>query len=712
MSASATPAEARILLVDDDPANRVLLRRILERRGYGVLEAEDGERALLLAATERPDLILLDVQLPGLDGFEVCRRLKAEPQSAAVPVIFLSALGEARDQVRGFEAGGADYLGKPFHKEEVATRVATHLTLCALRRELEERNRELERELRIAEELVRSEGVRLAGPLLGESSAVTRLRQEIADAGLSGRPVLLTSAGGAGEEAVARAIHAASERARRPFLVLDCLAIPDPSTEDLFGPSTRWNLASEGTLFVARLDLLPPHLIRELERRLLEAGPDAPRVVAYQRSEVAEAEVWRRLEVPTLAERTADIPTLAEHFLRERARRLGLTQPQLSPSSLVRLERYPWPGNLDELRAVLDCSLVAARGATELEIEESLLEPGRHVGSYQLVRKIGVGSMGEVWLAKHRLLVRPAAVKLIRPKRLEDPRERAKALERLEREARATARLSSVHTIRLRDFGVTDTGSLYYVMEHLEGLDLASMVQGYGPLTASRAVAFMIQACDSLAEAHAAGLVHRDLKPGNLFATRLADEVDLLKVLDFGLVHDLYRTLDADTRKGVVVGTPAFLPPEGTEGKPDPRGDIYSLGCTLHYLLTGRYVFEASGLLEMVRAHQQEPPPFASSLAPHPVSPELDQLIWSCLEKDPRRRPQSARELRSRLEALEFDAPWTPAEARRWWAAYQPQHAPGAAHRELEEALSQATEIAEVRPGSSSKDLKPGLTPA
>lgn len=699
---SARPADPSgrdlILLVDDDPANRVLLRRILERRGYEVLEAPDGEGALALARERSPDLILLDVQLPGLDGYEVCRRLKADPRSAQLPVIFLSALGESGDKVRGFEAGGADYLGKPFHKEEVATRVATHLTLRRLRLELEERNQELERELRIAEELVREEGARLAGPLLGESPAVRALLEAIEVAGAGDAPVLLSSGGGAGEEAVARAIHAASSRARRPFLVLDCLAIPDPSIEDLMEEAARWGLAREGTLFLARLDALPAGVVSELEARLAALEPEvAPRLVAYQRAEVAAGEIWRRIAIPSLAERIEDLPALADHYLSERVRRLGRPKPSLSAASLERLAEYPWPGNLEELRSVLDCSLVVSRGDGELEVDESLLEAGRRVGSYQLVRKIGVGSMGEVWLAKHRLLVRPAAVKLVRPKRLEDPVERAKALERLEREARATARLSSLHTIRLHDFGVTDEGSLYYVMEHLDGLDLASIVQGYGPLSAARAVAFMIQACDSLAEAHAAGLVHRDLKPSNLFATRLADEVDLLKVLDFGLVHDLYRTLDADTRKGVVVGTPAYLPPEGTEGKPDARGDIYSLGCTLHYLLSGRFVFhEAKGLLEMVRAHQQDPPPLVSNHAPHPVPEALEQLIWACLEKDPRRRPQSARELRERLQAIRCPTPWGTQEARRWWAAYQPERVSGAARRELEEALSEATEIASL----------------
>ena len=687
-----------ILLVDDDPSNRVLLRRILERRQHQVLEAADGEQALVLAGSERPALILLDVQLPGLDGYEVCRRLKADPETARIPVIFLSALGASGDKVRGFEAGGADYLGKPFHKEEVASRVSTHLTLQRLQRELEERNGQLERELRIAEELGREERARLAGPLLGKSQALRSLRAEIAAAGEAETPVLLTSGGGAGEEAVARAIHAASPRAGRPFLVLDCLSIPDPSADDVFGAQTRWDLAREGTLFLARVDALPPRLILELEERLAAEGLATPRVVAYQRAELAAGEVWSRIAIPSLAERIEDLPALADHYISQRVRRLGRPKPTLSQASRARLESYPWPGNLDELRSVLDCSLVASREDEELEIEESLLDPGRRVGSYQLVRKIGVGSMGEVWLAKHRLLVRPAAVKLIRPKRLEDPRERAKALERLEREARATARLSSIHTIRLHDFGVTDEGSLYYVMEHLEGLDLTSIVQGYGPLPAARAIAFMIQACDSLAEAHAAGLVHRDLKPSNLFATRLADEVDVLKVLDFGLVHDLYRTLDADTRKGVVVGTPAFLPPEGTEGKPDARGDLYSLGCTLYYLLTGRFVFHgAKGLLEMIRAHKHDPPPFASNHAPHPIPSELDQLIWTCLEKDPRRRPQSARELRARLEEIECSQAWGVGEARTWWAAYQPRRAPGAALRELEEALSEATEIASLQ---------------
>jgi serine/threonine-protein kinase len=164
------------------------------------------------------------------------------------------------------------------------------------------------------------------------------------------------------------------------------------------------------------------------------------------------------------------------------------------------------------------------------------LREARALGSYHLVELLGRGGMGEVWLARHRLLARSAAIKLVRPESLGQRVPAATTLARFEREAHATAALSSPHTIRLFDFGLTDEGAFYYVMELLQGRDLESLVRDFGPLSPARAMHFVRQVCRSLAEAHAVGLVHRDVKPANIYACRMGLEYDFAKVLDFGLV--------------------------------------------------------------------------------------------------------------------------------------------------------------------------------
>ena len=190
-----------------------------------------------------------------------------------------------------------------------------------------------------------------------------------------------------------------------------------------------------------------------------------------------------------------------------------------SPDSMRRLEVYAWPGNIRELRTVLERAVLLSR-STVLEIDDELLDEGFAVGSYRLVSLLGSGGMGEVWLAKHRLLARPAAVKLIRHD-VTSGAAREQLVRRFQREAQVTASLRSPHTVQLYDFGVNDSGSFYYVMEFLDGLDLHRIVTRFGPQPAERVVMLLRQACRSLAEAHEHGLVHRDIKPANLFVTRL-----------------------------------------------------------------------------------------------------------------------------------------------------------------------------------------------
>jgi serine/threonine-protein kinase len=318
-------------------------------------------------------------------------------------------------------------------------------------------------------------------------------------------------------------------------------------------------------------------------------------------------------------------------------------------------------------------ALVTAHVLTGLARDVS---EARELGSYRLVEQLSRGGMGEVWRADHRMLARPAAVKLIRPDMLMGVGEdRETLVRRFEREAQATALLRSPHTIELYDFGVTPEGSLYYVMELLDGLDMQALVERYGPLQPGRAVYLLAQVCDSLFEAHENGLVHRDIKPANVYVCQYGMEVDFVKVLDFGLVGRR-PGIAADTRLTMgdcPGGTPAFMAPEQILGQTvDGRTDIYAMGCLAFWLLTGSCVFTGATPLDAVVKHAREVPEPPSARSEVPIPAVLDELVLACLEKEPERRPASAMSLRSQLAGCAPDDPWNGEEARSWWELHRP----------------------------------------
>ena len=296
----------------------------------------------------------------------------------------------------------------------------------------------------------------------------------------------------------------------------------------------------------------------------------------------------------------------------------------------------------------------------------------REMGSYELGELIGAGGMGEVWQATHRLLARPAAIKLIKPEVLGAmTKQQSEVLvQRFRREARAAANLRSPHTIQLYDFGVASDGTFYYVMELLNGLDLQTLVSQHGPMTPARAIYLLQQACESLAEAHERGLVHRDIKPANIQVCRMGHYFDFVKVLDFGLVKTHGSTEHADlglTAANAVTGTPAYLSPESAMGEPvDGRADIYALGCVAYWMLTGRQVFQAPNAMLLMARHIQTPPEPLSRHSAFPCSRELDEVVLACLAKKPAERPATARELSDRLGQC-VEQPWTREDAKLWW---------------------------------------------
>jgi serine/threonine-protein kinase len=323
------------------------------------------------------------------------------------------------------------------------------------------------------------------------------------------------------------------------------------------------------------------------------------------------------------------------------------------------------------------CAVVAILPSHVLQRVGRRLREAQALGSYALVELLGRGGMGEVWRAQHQLLARDAAIKLIRPEMLGAGSgvEARTALRRFEREAQATAALSSPHTIRVFDFGVTEEGTFYYVMELLAGRDLESLVREFGPVPAERAIYLLRQACHSLADAHARGLVHRDIKPANIYVCRMGLEYDFIKVLDFGLVKVAGKSSLQDTMltsAQTTTGTPAFMAPEVILGQSDVdrRADVYALGCVAYYLLTGQLVFDADTPIKMLMHHVQTPPVPPSQRTELRIPRALDDLVMACLEKNPDNRPQDAGLLFEMACHCSVDRAWDNGAARRWWETH------------------------------------------
>lgn len=296
----------------------------------------------------------------------------------------------------------------------------------------------------------------------------------------------------------------------------------------------------------------------------------------------------------------------------------------------------------------------------------------RALGQYTLEEKIGEGGMGVVYRARHALLRRETAVKLLLP-----DRATGGAIERFEREVRLTCQLSHPNTIQIYDYGHTPDGIFYYAMEFLRGVNLHELIARFGPQPEGRVIHILTQICDSLAEAHALGLIHRDIKPANIFLCRRGGVADWVKVLDFGLVRE-YGNGEIRGAKGdddVIEGTPWFMPPEAIKGSGiiDPRSDLYSVGGLGYYLLTGQHTFDAESIQEIHEKQLNAAPIPLNQRTPQPISREMEQILLCCLAKQIEARPASATDLRARLLALPAAADW-PVKARvEWWNTYERQ---------------------------------------
>jgi len=293
------------------------------------------------------------------------------------------------------------------------------------------------------------------------------------------------------------------------------------------------------------------------------------------------------------------------------------------------------------------------------------------LGAYTLEEKLGEGGMGVVYRARHALLRRPTAVKVLHPDRSTEA-----FAQRFEREVRATAELSHPNTVAIFDYGRSPDGTFYYAMELLDGISLEDVVQRFGPMPAARVAHLVTQACGALAEAHAHGMVHRDVKPANIMLCERGGIRDFVKVLDFGLVKHIDRNNSAKlSAVDDFIGTPLYMAPEAMNApaRVGPAADLYALGGVMYFLLTGRPPFERDTLMDLCAAHLSTPPPAPSARAPMPVSAAFEQIVLRCLAKRPEDRFASAEALRDALRRVpDLGSAWTEADADAWWEAHGP----------------------------------------
>ena len=423
MKTSTMSKQPRILIVDDEPLNLELLRQELDVLGYVLDEARSGEEALQRAGETPPDVILLDIMMPGMDGFEVCRRLKISEGTRDVPVIFMTALSEIADKITAFEVGGVDYVTKPFQVEEVLARVGTHVELRRTTLELIERNQRLEEEIEqhqrarqtiehLREEIQTELKI---DEIIGESPVLKDALARLDQVAKTNATVLISGETGTGKELFARAIHDRSPRTGGSLIKVNCATLPrDLIESELFGHEEgaftgaarrrkgRFELADEGTIFLDEVSELSleaqAKLLRVLQEREFERVGGTKsitidvRVIAATNQDLSEAvgagkfrdDLYYRLNVfpirvPALRERVGDVALLVRHFMDDAARKLGRTFTGVAPASLASLERYAWPGNVRELQNVVDRAAIVSSGPL-LEIVDSFDRGVRNAG--------------------------------------------------------------------------------------------------------------------------------------------------------------------------------------------------------------------------------------------------------------------------------------------------------------------------------------------
>jgi serine/threonine protein kinase len=327
---------------------------------------------------------------------------------------------------------------------------------------------------------------------------------------------------------------------------------------------------------------------------------------------------------------------------------------------------YAWTTTFDMTVILAVAAAIAIFGSYKISTLEAQAFEARKLGQYVLRERLGAGGMGEVFLAEHVLLRRACAIKIIRPDQAGDPTN----LSRFEREVRAMATLTHWNTVEIYDYGRAEDGTFYYVMEYLPGLSLQALIEKHGPLPAGRAIHFLRQVCAALKEAHQIGLIHRDIKPSNVLVCERGGIPDVVKLLDFGLVHsaglsDYNAKL---TVQGVILGSPPYMSPEQAMSKPniDARTDIYSLGALGYFLVTGQAPFVRESAMEHLVAHLHEPVTPARQVRPE-VPEDLEEVLLRCLHKKPEDRYADIAAVDFALADCDAASNWDAEQAERWW---------------------------------------------
>jgi RNA polymerase sigma factor (TIGR02999 family) len=660
-----------IFLVDDNPGNLSLLAGILRGVGLRVRAANTGKRALGMIRAQHPELVMLDITMPEMDGYEVCRELKADPSLRDIPVVFISALDEPLDKVKAFKSGGVDYVSKPFQAEEVIARVENQLTIWRLQRETEAKNVELHdayEQIRLAQDQI----ARLSAPAgrqLEDTSAwATAMAAEVARSigarqigvwGLEDGRVVPLAAGTTTPPPVNRLKDAEFTAADGSVVVpvvgmtaepCGALVIDGPSRS--FGETQRRVISG-----------LAHHLGTALELRSLKR-------------QLSDAEGRR---------------ATTRRALHERGIEALLVCPRCGVCST------------DEGKATDGRDLRCLRDGAVLDASRTL--PYRVNGRYRIARLLGEGGMGTVFSAQDEKLERDVALKIIKARFLGDPAMRT----RLEREAKLIARIQHPGVTALFDVGELEDGSAFLVMELLRGRELAGLLLEHGAGSARQVARLLRQTGAALAAAHRAGVIHRDVKPENIFL--VADSGGFqAKLLDFGVA--LSGRFEARlTQTGIAVGTPAYMSPEQVQSLDlDERADLYSLACVAWEAVVGRRMVEGKQIAQVILKVLFEPVP-ALSASLTGASPELDGLFRTALAKTKEARPGDIESwANSVADLLESASPALP--DRAWppsvWTAESVVSIPGAADETgaTEGAVTgEAAGVAEVGNATTAEEI-------
>ncbi len=459
--------------------------------------------------------------------------------------------------------------------------------------------------------------------------------------------------------------------------------------------------AAFGTLWLLlRAQPRTPRFVRVVELSTLFVGTGAFSSVALVLDLTASPDMIARsavtylllvyaVYVPSSARRTLvvaslmTIPLLGCIFLAFRAWDPALYDPPAATWPKGKIGDMAYPATLVSAALWSIVVAIAAGFSQTIYGLRKAVSDIRRLGQYTLEKKLGEGGMGVVYRASHAMLRRPTAIKLILPDRADN-----EALLRFEREVRRTAMLTHPNTVTVYDYGRTTDGIFYYAMELLEGASLDEIIEVDGPQPAERVIHLLEQAAASLAEAHDAGLIHRDIKPGNILVVDRGGISDLIKVVDFGLVKDVgAKTKNGEpaepalTGTNAITGTPLYIAPETLVAQEtvDARADLYALGAVGYWLLTGTHVFNGKSVMEVFMQQVSAVPELPSVRLNAPVAADLEQLILECLAKRPEDRPASAHVLRERLRACAAAGLWTNARAAQWWVEHRHQLRSGGA---------------------------------